>query len=186
MMINYTELSSQIKENSILLLMVSKEGYRSQNIEIARALSENAQKSCYVCINAPYNFVTQNLAKNNISIDKFFFIDTLTRNVNEPAPAENCIFVSSPNSLTEISLAFSKALNEKHCDGALFDTISSLTIYQSSHTIIQFVHTILTKLRITNGKAIFVVLKDDINSDLVKDLYMFVDKVVDLSESAKV
>lgn len=177
------DLSTEIRGNSILLLIVTKEAYHQQSIHIVKAMTEHTKKSCYVCINSPYNFVVDSMKKNNIPLDRFFFIDTLTRNVQEASSTDNCIFVSSPSALTEISLALSKALNEVHCDGALFDTISSLMIYQNAHTIVQFTHNILTKLRISNGKAIFIALKDDINSELIKDLYMFVDKVVDLSDA---
>ena len=34
--------------------------------------------------------------------------------------------------------------------------------------------------RITGGKAVFIALKEDIESELVKDLYMLVDKAVDV------
>ena len=123
-----------------------------------------------------------NLKKNNIAVDKFFFIDTLTKKVQEPPEVDNAIFVSAPNALTEISLALTKVINEVHCDSALFDTISAFLIYEKAHTIIQFTHNVITKIRISSGKAAFIALKDDLDSELVKDLYMFVDKVVDLSK----
>jgi hypothetical protein len=174
-------LSEEIKNNNILLLITSKEKYHTELIEVLKVIEKNTKKTCYVCINEPYNFVINNLKKNNIPLEKFFFIDTLTKNVQEPPSVENCIFVSAPNALTEISLAFSKALNEKHCDGTLFDTISALLVYENAHSIIQFIHNIITKLRMSTGKAAFIALKEDLNSELVKDLYMFVDKVVELN-----
>lgn len=176
------DLESEVKSNNLVLFIVTKEKYHTELVNISRTIEKNMNKICYVCINEPFNFVAGNLKKNNIPLGKFFFIDTLTKNVQAQPDVENCIFVSAPNALTEISLAFSKALNEKHCDSALFDTISTLLIYESAHSLIQFIHNVLTKLRISTGKAFFIALKDDINSELVKDLYMFVDKVLDLSE----
>jgi archaellum biogenesis ATPase FlaH len=176
-------LSEEIKNSNIMLLVVPKEKYHEELIEIIRVIAENVKKTCYVCINEPYNFVVNNLKKNNIALEKFFFIDTLTMKVQEPPEVDNCIFVSAPNALTEISLAFSKVLNEVKCDSTLFDTISALMIYENPHSIVQFVHNILTKIRVSNGKAVFIALKEDINSELVKDLYMFVDKVVDLAKN---
>ncbi|MEK6943633.1 MAG: hypothetical protein AABX00_06225 [Nanoarchaeota archaeon] len=175
------DLQTEIGSNNIILLMVSKEGYRKGILDVSQFLDKNSSKVCYVCVNEPYGFVSGNLAKSGIDVKKFFFIDTLTRNVQEPPHADNCIFVSSPSALTEISLAFSKALNEMHCDASIFDTLSTMLVYEKPHAIIQFVHNLLTKLRISSGKAIFVTLKDDVNSELTKDLFMFVDKVVDMT-----
>ena len=175
------DLSMEIRNNNIILLIVPKEKYHAELVNVIRAMEGNVKKICYVCINEPYNFVINNLKKNNINLEKFFFVDTLTKKVQEPQPVENCIFVTAPNALTEISLAFSKALSEQHCDSALFDTISALAVYESTHSITQFIHNIITKLRLATGKAIFIALKEDLKSELVKDLYMFVDKVIDLS-----
>ena len=175
------DLQTEIGNNNIVLIMLSKENYRRSIIDVASFLDKNSSKVCYVCVNDPYGFVNSNLLKNSIDTKKFIFIDTLTRNVQDPPHVDNCIFVSSPSALTEISLAFSKALNEMHCDSSLFDTLSTMLVYEKSHAIIQFVHNILTKLRISSGRAVFVTLKDDSNSELIKDLFMFVDKVIDMA-----
>ncbi len=173
------DMNSEVAGNSIVLLLTSREKYHAEIVEAAKAAAANFSKTCYICINQPYNFITANLGKNNIEAAKFFFVDTLTKGVQPPPNVDNCIFVSAPNALTEISLAFSKAISEKKCDGMIFDTLSALMVYENPHSLIQFVHNILTKLRIASGKAIFVALKDDLNSELVKDLYMFVDKVLE-------
>ena len=176
------DLKSEMKESSIILLIISKDKYHGELIEAIKAIDSYSSKICYVCINSPYSFVVDNIQKNSLKPEKFFFIDTLTKSVQAPPNVNDCIFVSAPNALTEISLALTKALNEKHCDSTLFDTISTLLVYENQHSLIQFVHNVLTKLRISKGKAVFVALKDDINSELVKDLYMFVDKVIDLDK----
>lgn len=173
-------LSQEIRNNNIILLIVSKEKYRQELIGVVKDIVQNINKMCYVCINEPFSTINNNLDKNSISKDKFFFIDTITKKVQEPPKTDNCEFVSAPNALTEISVAFSKALNEHKCDSAFFDTLSSLLVYEKPHSIIQFIHNIITKLRVSSGKGVFIVLKDDLESDLIKDLYMFVDSVVEI------
>ena len=176
------EIPIDFGSSSIALVIVKKEEYRSSLPQMISSLSSSSSKTAYVCINSPYNFVSGMVKKLGLEKEKFFFIDTVTRNVQEPPKADDCIFVSSPNALTEISLAISKALNEKKCDALFFDTLSALLIYENAHSIIHFTHSILTKLQISSGKAVFIALKEDLNSELVKDLYMFVDKVIDLTE----
>ena len=174
------EISESLAHDSVILFLLRREDYGQQLIKVLADASKQPSKICYLCINEPYSFVRSKLIKNNIPAEKFFFIDTLTKKVQSPPQADDCIFVSSPSNLTEISLALSKSYSEKNCGATLFDSISAMLIYETSHSIIQFVHNLLTKLRITGGKAYFIAIKDDINSDLVKDLHMFVDKVIDM------
>ena len=121
------------------------------------------------------------LKENNIPSEKIFFIDTLTSEVQTPPKLDNCIFVQSPSALTEISLAFSDALSSKGCDVILIDSISTLLIYQDVHSIIRFSQTLMTKGRVMNKKLVFVALKED-SEGLVKDISMFVDKIIDYTK----
>jgi hypothetical protein len=174
------DISKEINENQNLLFVIPKGIYQNQLIEIVRSVAGNSKKIAYVSFNQPYTSLMSNLQKSNIDTGKFYFVDTVTSSVQKPQPANNCIFVSSPNALTEISVAFSKALNEQKCDGSLFDSLSALLVYESANSIIQLTHNIITKLKISNCKGIFITLKEDVSSELMKDLYMFVDKVVEL------
>ncbi|MCK5281904.1 MAG: hypothetical protein KAK00_00710 [Nanoarchaeota archaeon] len=176
------DIIKEVNENQILLFIVAKNNYSAQLMEIIRSLEGISKKISYVSFNQPYSSMMANLEKNNINAAKFFFIDTLTKSVQSPKDADNCIFVSAPNALTEISVAFSKALNEQQCDSSLFDSLSALLVYEGAHSIIQFAHNAITKSRIANCKAVFIALKEDIDSELIKDLYMFVDKVVEVEE----
>ncbi len=45
-------------------------------------------------------------------------------------------------------------------------------------TSIKFVHSIVSKIRSADKKCIFFSLKEDADSDMMKDVNMFVDKVV--------
>jgi len=121
----------------------------------------------------------QNLKANNLDVNKYFFIDVLTSTVKAPEPIENCEFVQSPSALTDISLAFSKAVQEMNCNNVLFDAISTLAIYQEIGEIIKFTQNLMTKARVSNVKSVYIALKED-SAELVKDLTMFVDGVVEL------
>jgi hypothetical protein len=178
--INLADLGKELRENNILLVIVSKNAYSSKSTEILRALQSISNKISYVSFNHPYNSLIESVRKNGIDPSRLFIIDTVTASVQQPKPQTNCIFISAPNALTEISVAFSKSINQEKCDSALFDSLSALLVYESANSIIMFAHNIITKLKISNSRAVFLVLKEDIDGELMKDLYMFVDKVVEL------
>ena len=70
-------------------------------------------------------------------------------------------------------------MQEKGCDNAIFDTISTLMIYQDIGEIIKFTQNMMTKARVSNMKSVYVTLKED-SEELIKDLMMFVDGVIEL------
>ncbi len=175
------DIKKEMSENLVTLIVLSKEQYIGRMTDVAKAMNESFSKTLFISLTQPYKSAIETLNKNNVSLDKFTFIDVLTSTVRDPEPDPNCTFVSSPSALTEISVAFSKAVNDKKCDAAFFDSISVLTIYEDQNAVIKFVHNILTKSRVLGTKTVFVCLKEDKDIPLIKDLYMFVDKVVDLT-----
>jgi hypothetical protein len=173
------ELSETLKEKQIVLIVFPKAKYMAELANIVKAADSASKKICYVCLNKPYNSIMSGLKSMGLSESKYFFIDVLTSAVKAPTALDYCEFVQSPSALTDISLAFSKAVEEKGCDNILFDTISTLTIYQDIGEIIKFSQNMMTKARVGNVKSVYITLKED-SEELVKDLTMFVDEVVEL------
>jgi hypothetical protein len=98
--------------------------------------------------------------------------------------------VEEPNKLIAIQVAISKAINEKKCAVVIFDTISSLLMYEQSHDIVKFTHQLTIEKKHQSINKVFIVLKDnglvgEYYGSLVKDLGMFVDKVVDFTDTGK-
>ena len=95
-----------------------------------------------------------------------------------------CTRPVSPTNLAAIRAAIMKAVDEKKCSVILFDTISTLLVYQETSSIVKFTHSILTDGEQENTKKLFIVLKGDTvpgrdSRTLVKDLSMFADKTLD-------
>jgi len=173
-------LTDEIAGKQIVLIVFPKAKYMNQLMEVVKAADAVSKKICYVSLNKPYNSIMDNLRKNNLNMGKYFFIDVLTSTVKTPILVDNCEFVQSPSALTDISLAFTKAVQEKGCDNVLFDAISTLTIYQDIGEIIKFTQNMMTKARVNNVKSVYIALKED-SAELVKDLTMFVDGVIELN-----
>ena len=172
-------LSEEIINSHILLISTSKDKYNESIHTIQSEVEKTAQKIGYITINKPFNTVMEELAKNNISADKFFFVDAITATVQTPPTVNNCIFINSPTALPDLGLAYTSLLNEHQCELVFFDTISTLAVYQDPGAVVKFVHNLITKTRVINKKAVFVALKED-SETLIKDLNMFVDKIIEL------
>lgn len=174
-----TIIEDAVRDNQVLLVLVDKAGYAEKCKILLRSALREKKPLCYTTFNRPSSSIRSAAEKMGIDSGSLLFIDTVTRSIEKPVPDERCIFVSSPQALTEISIAASKMMKDKGCLMMIFDSLSALLIYEKPNAIIQFTHSIISKARLQSANAIFLALKEDTDSELLKDLYMFVDKVVE-------
>lgn len=167
------------------LLILSNEKYVEDIYEVAKQLANRYERICYVNLNKPYDVLIKDLTVKKIDVKKFYFIDTTTKALKQDVKdIENVKYVSSPNALTELSLCISDVYKKQNSDCILFDSLSTLLVYQQVSIVTRFAQSIITKMA-SNTTRIFTVLEGDTESVLVKNLGMFVDKVIYLGTSAK-
>jgi hypothetical protein len=65
-------------------------------------------------------------------------------------------------------------------EGVISVTSSTLLIYEETSTVVKFSHSIISAMRSNGTKLIFTCLKDDAQTELIKDLSMFVDSITEL------
>jgi hypothetical protein len=167
----------EFAENQVVLCVISEDNYQAKRRQILEGLFATSKFICYVLYTKPYTSVKQEL--KSWGFDKIFYVDTLTMSVQQPPKVDDCIFVQAPTSLIDVSVAVSKAITDKEKASVLIDSLSSLLVYQDSHTVTKFLHNLINKIRVSNSKMVLLVLKKDSESELVKDLAMFVDKVME-------
>ena len=168
-------------ESQIIVLVIPEHDYTERLVKVVHDLVDLDLRICYVSLNRPHNTLMSSFKKEGISIDKMFVVDAITRTAMVPPECSSCDYVSSPGALTELSVAISKVMDRKEGFGyIIFDSLSTLLVYESDTTIAKFVHFLMAKVRVAGCNAIFTVLKQDADSILVKDINMFADKVIDM------
>src|SRR3989344_5021281 len=172
--------SEKYKHN---LIIIPNKEYLKSIIILSKALSLQYKKVCYVSLNELHESLIKNLKDASINTNNFFFVDAITRtSQSKIQKVPNAIFVSSPDSLVELSLAISDALTKQNPDVVLFDSISTMLIYEKGATATKFLHSLIGKIKASRSAAMFTALEGDANTDAVKDLGMFVDEVLTMSE----
>ncbi|MCK4336166.1 MAG: hypothetical protein KAW40_05595, partial [Candidatus Aenigmarchaeota archaeon] len=106
--------------------------------------------------------------------------DCVTKKVKDEEASEQVVYVSSPKALTEINIVMKKVLNAGKIDSTIFDSLSTLLVYEGSHAVVRFSHSIISMFRTLGSKGILISLREDMQNELINDLNMFVDKVVEL------
>lgn len=170
------KIGAALKDGKILLLSVGSKDYRDAMKELSVFAAGKSGRACYITLNDPYESIQGKLGE---SATKMFFIDCVTSTIKPAAPAKGVAFVSSPRAFTEISIALKKAMKEEKVDFAIFDSISALMVYEKSMSVLKFIHSLVLACREGGMSCVFVMLKEDVDGATLKDLTMFVDKVIE-------
>lgn len=141
--------------------------------------AEKYNKICYISINKPYYSFLDYFSIHKINPKKFFFIDCITKTViKQPKKSDNCLFVSSPAAFDEINESVQKTLQKKKFDLLIFDSLSSLLIYQQELFITRFMHGLTAMVKGFHNKAVFIVLEKDIGMELARNMGMLMSKTI--------
>lgn len=173
-------MKKAIKENDIILILVPNERYSEKINDVVEISANLSEKVCYVSANKPYTTLVKNFEKAKIDTGKFCFIDCVTKCPSGTEAGGMVVCVSSPKALTEMNIAIKKVLETRRPEITLFDSISTLLIYEDPSVVTRFVHSIISAFRSMGSKAVLISLKDDVKTEFSKDLSMFVDKIFEM------
>jgi len=166
----------------ILVLVMPEDNYTEHLLLVVKEISKLPGKICYISLNRPYNSLVGIMQHSGLDLKKIHFIDAITKTAQLTTKCDECEFISSPGALTELSVTISKLMDTGDYKYIIFDSLSTLLVYESDTTITKFVHYLMAKVRVAGCNAIFTCLKQDANSILIKDINMFADKVIDLEK----
>jgi hypothetical protein len=167
-------LKDDIEQNQIMVYVVPMETYEDGLKNIVLANSQLKGLLCYISLNKPYSTLLRNFEKSGLSTKGLFFIDSVSGRVGKD---ENVVFVSSPKALTELSITITENMDREFGTFVL-DSLSTLMIYEDTAAAVKFTHFLISKARMKNKKFIFTFLQEDSKKEMMKDINMFVDKVI--------
>ena len=170
-------IANTLKKNSTLLLVAAKWSFQTDFPKILNEIASVSKKICYVSLSKPFLSLQTTLKKTRLNADSIFILDLITRSVFEPKETDNCVYLDSPENLTDVSIVISEILKQD-IDIIIFDSISTFLIYKESKPIIKFIHNIITKIKVSNKKALFLCIKEEKARDLIENVSMFVDKMI--------
>lgn len=174
-----------LKNDFVALLIVDAGKFAETNIELVKILKhENKLPGVYITGNVPYKNLKDHFDSHKVNLKDLMFIDMVTNMSGEEAQKEeNCVFVDSPDSLTELSVTLDKAMDDiKGKEKFLIlDSVSTLLIYNKDKVVEKFTHFLANNLRETPGtKGILLAVQTNENKNALEMLSQFCDKVVRL------
>jgi hypothetical protein len=181
-----TDILKEITSNNFLLVLMDERGYADKMGELVRSVHGKSGRICYICLSKPYTDVLEDLKGRGFAAEDFVFIDVLSAHYGPPPYVKNCIFISSPKDLAEIKAAVVEAVEKRGCITVVFDTISTLLIYEQSHSIVRFANSFISENKQETTKKLFIVLKEERHSEqdirsLTGDLELLADRKIDMT-----
>lgn len=176
---------NDLPEHWLLSFVLDTEEYLEKNMAILNeVLKQEDAVGVYVTLNRPYSVLTKILEKNNISTDKLYFIDCITKTLGTENEEKKCIFLENPQNLTNITIAIEEIMSTIPSNNkSLFvDPLSTLLIYNRGETISKFLHFLTGKIRVLNLNGVLFSSKKELDPEFADQLEQFVDKTVDLSK----
>jgi len=179
MTLDIETIKESLSDKEIIGLVIPGAEYDEMLIELSAILSKSYNKILYISANKPYGLLVNKFKQTKADVDKFHFIDCITRRSKDVSSTKNCTYVFSPGALDELQRAIIDVLRKQEIDVALIDSPSSLLIYQEHMDILQFMDRLITIFTVANCKAIFPFQKDSMEL-LRRGIEMFTDKTVHL------
>jgi len=175
---------------AVVMFVTDVKGYFKDSVNILKILINNLKlDGIYITINKPYQNLIESLNESKIDTKKLFFIDCITKTVGgKPEITENCLFIASPQNLTELGVALTQAMEAmkgKPNKFLLLDSLSTLLVYNSAGTVAKFSHFLTTRIRLSKLKGVFIIVEKEMEEKLLLTLSEFCDKVIKLQIEGK-
>lgn len=168
-------LKTDIDSNQITLLIMNSLEYNDSIVNVIKELSGNI---CYITTNKTYDSLKEIFEKNSINTKNIIFLDSISKSLKKvPSDLKDVYFVSSPGALTELSLIIAKFLKHDF-DYLIFDSLSSLSVYQKPAMCAKFLADLINKIKKTKTKTLFYVLESKEQEEIISKASSLVDKVI--------
>ncbi|MBI2653450.1 hypothetical protein HYX02_01430 [Candidatus Woesearchaeota archaeon] len=165
----------------IFLIAVDAKNYQKTVIDVVKFLiNEQNLPGIYVTLNKPFEVMQRILASNDIDSRVLIFIDVTSR--TESKKVENCLYIGSPEKLSDLSVAMDQAIKALPTEEKflIFDSLNTLSIFNKPTTVARFIHFLTGKMREWKIKGIIITLEKETDPALLDELTQFSDARVDI------
>jgi KaiC/GvpD/RAD55 family RecA-like ATPase len=159
----------------VALAVVEANKYQKTNVDLVKSFTDKKIPGVYVTLSKPYETVSKNFKQKGVNTDLILFIDGITK-TTRVEKKDNCLFIGSPENLSDISIAMDQAVNAiPKRKFVFFDSLSVLLLYNDPLSVARFIHFLAGKMHTWKVKGIIVTLKRKEDEELIKEIIQFCD-----------
>lgn len=172
----------KLPDSWIILLEVSPDNLHQATTQTIKILTDKGQKGIILSSSKPCTNLLDTYESADIDLDDVFLLDTLCKTqTNKPPEKDGVYHLDSPSSLTNISLALNETINS--IDGEKFfflDSVPTMLIHNNPPVFSRFIHSIMTRMRMTNTNAIIVTTPENTDKKVRAEIAQLCDRVIKL------
>ena len=178
--------AEDLEKKKIFLVLSPAASVRQHNIEIIKTVSSLGFHTVVVTTNFPYSVLKKIYEQNGVPLDHVTFIDTVTQFSMRTVQNVHGVvrYINNPANLTDMGIAVTEILKDlsgkKVC--ILYDSISTMLVYLSSHNISKFIHFVTNKLRLLDISGVFLAVEKGLDPQFLSQLTTFVDEIIEFPE----
>lgn len=172
-----------LPENFQLLVVEETSNRFSVLKNLVLKLQDFGYNGLIVSLNLPVFSLLNRFKKENISPEKLVFVDGITsRAKNVFDKTGNTIFLDSLKDLVEISVSIDKAVSmlETKKNFLVFDSITTLLVYNDSRAVEKFVHNLIGKMRAKSIASVFFV-SPNADKEVIDSIAEFCDSSIKIN-----
>jgi len=173
------KIFDELPEKFAVLVVEKQKEYPAVNVELIKYFLKKGVPGVYVSINKTAEDLTETFEKEKIDTSKIIFLDAVSRmSDGKKIEKENYLYVESPKDLVELSVSLEEAVGKlKGKKFIVFDSITTLLIYNKAIAIEKFVHAIAGKMHAWEAKGVFTAM-DSTEKGQISTLAQFFDQVI--------
>jgi len=158
-------IKKELKENQTVLFIMPSQDYNRDVVKVVKSLKGNIG---YVTLNKTFDSLKETFKKAKVKTENILFIDAISKTIKSvPDQTEGCYYVSSPGSLTEISIAIDRIIKHEF-DYLIFDSLTNMLVYESKAPVAKFVSSLVNKIRGSFDRAIWNVCRQGNRVKVIK------------------
>ena len=168
-----------IKEGQVVLVVVPAKKLIKINTKFLKwYISKKNYGVVYVTVNKPFSTLIEGFQKAKIETSKIFIIDAVSPRMGR---TENAVFIGSPKELTNISITTTSTIKKiKTAKMLIFDSISTLLVYNKFEVVKDFIHFIANKMKELKVTFVMTCIKEMTDKKTISDLRAFADDIVEV------
>jgi len=174
---------SSLSAGAIVLVSYEPGSYTQVYLSVLHYLSLTRNlNGVYVAVGNPAKSIINAAKDVGVDSSKLSFVDCISYLAGgSPENIENAVFVENPELLEEITMYLEKSLsNTSDPKFLVFDSISSMLVYNDSKSIEEFIHTVANKLRLEGTLGVILIARDESTKTIERTVTQFVDKHVSI------
>ena len=171
---------NNLEKWAIVLIETTASKILEVHLAAVKWLSDKKYTQIILSTSRPCKNLLSLYKKNNIDISKLMILCTCCQET-EKDKQENgrVIHMSSSSSLTDISISLSICMESmKDKQFVFIDSINTMLIHNEPNTLVKFIHSILTKMRINNVSGLLISLEAETNKEVRAEIAQLCDKII--------